>query len=205
MHTPWTLTATWTRWRPYVAAVMLLCAGATSAWAAPNQNALAADDGLGQFLLSQGLVKQIDRLRERTNAVSSQLAINAMGLIGVPYVWGGSQTDEGLDCSGLVQAVYAQASGVLLPRRAAEQAAAATPIADSDLRPGDLVFFNTLRRAFSHVGIYVGEGKFVHAPKPGAAVRIESMNKRYWQHRFEGARRVDLARTATHAAVTNTP
>lgn len=172
--------------------------------AAPNSHA-TAPDSIGNFLVAQGLVQQIDGLRERTNALSSQLAMNAMGLIGVPYVWGGSQTNKGLDCSGLVQAVYKQASGVVLPRNASQQAAAATPIDNNELRPGDLVFFNTLRRAFSHVGIYVGEGKFVHAPKPGAAVRIESMNKRYWQHRFEGARRVDLARTATHAAVTNTP
>ena len=190
-------------WQHAVVAVCLcVCTGLS--WAEPPKSETEADS-IGQFLMSQGLIKQIDYLRERTNVMSSQLALNAMGLIGVPYVWGGSQTNKGLDCSGLVQAVYQQASGLLLPRRAAEQAAAATPITDQELRPGDLVFFNTLKRAFSHVGIYVGEGKFVHAPKPGAAVRVEDMTKRYWQRRFEGARRVDLAQSRQPRSDTITP
>jgi cell wall-associated NlpC family hydrolase len=172
--------------------------------AAPTSHA-TAPDSIGNFLVAQGLVQQIDGLRERTNALSSQLAMNAMGLIGVPYVWGGSQTNKGLDCSGLVQAVYKQASGVVLPRNASQQAAAATPIDNNELRPGDLVFFNTLRRAFSHVGIYVGDGKFVHAPKPGAVVRIEDMTKTYWQRRFEGGRRVDLSGSPLASSATNAP
>ena len=190
------------RTRLSAACVVLSCCTAPLAWGGPTDN---SQDSIGQFLLSQGLVQQIDKLRGQTNALSSQLALNALGLIGVPYIWGGSQTSEGLDCSGLVQAVYQQASGLVLPRRAAEQAAAATPISTQELRPGDLVFFNTLRRAFSHVGIYVGDGKFVHAPKPGASVRLEDMNKNYWQRRFEGGRRVELAQTPATVAVTNAP
>jgi cell wall-associated NlpC family hydrolase len=98
--------------------------------------------------------------------------------------------------------MYEQSLGLLLPRRANEQAAATERIDKSDLQPGDLVFFNTMRRAFSHVGIYVGDGKFIHSPKPGAQVRVEDMRAGYWQTRFDGARRVlasqfDSANTAT--------
>jgi cell wall-associated NlpC family hydrolase len=89
-----------------------------------------------------------------------------------------------------VRAMYEQTIGLLLPRRAAEQAAATEAIDKKDLQPGDLVFFNTLKRAFSHVGIYVGEGKFIHSPKPGAQVRVEDMGQSYWKRRFNGARRV---------------
>ena len=113
-----------------------------------------------------------------------------MGFLGVPYRRGGNTAETGFDCSGFVRAMYGQTIGLILPRRANEQAAATQTIDREDLQPGDLVFFNTLRRAFSHVGIYVGEGKFIHAPKPGAEVRVESMGGRYWQTRFDGARRV---------------
>ena len=112
-----------------------------------------------------------------------------MGFLGVPYKFGGNN-ENGIDCSGLVRTIYQQSIGLLLPRRAEQQAAATESIDKSELRPGDLVFFNTLRRAFSHVGIYVGEGKFIHAPKPGAEVRVESLSVGYWQRRFDGARRV---------------
>jgi len=116
-----------------------------------------------------------------------------MGLIGVPYIWGGSKTSVGLDCSGLVQSVYQQTARIRLPRSTAEQAAATEVIPPEALRPGDLVFFNTLNRPFSHVGIYVGENRFVHAPKPGARVRISSMSREYWANRFDGARRAITA------------
>ncbi len=79
----------------------------------------------------------------------------------------------------------------MLPRRAADQAAATQAISKEELKPGDLVFFNTMRRAFSHVGIYIGEGKFIHAPRSGSSVRVDDMNSSYWNTRFNGARRVD--------------
>ena len=88
------------------------------------------------------------------------------------------------------RAMYEQSIGLVLPRRANEQAAATQTIDRTDLKPGDLVFFNTMRRAFSHVGIYVGDGKFIHAPRSGAQVRVEDMREAYWQTRFNGARRV---------------
>jgi cell wall-associated NlpC family hydrolase len=86
--------------------------------------------------------------------------------------------------------MYEQTVGLILPRRAEQQAATTQKIERSELQPGDLVFFNTMRRAFSHVGIYVGEGKFIHSPKPGAEVRVEDMGVSYWNRRFDGARRV---------------
>jgi cell wall-associated NlpC family hydrolase len=138
---------------------------------------------------------------------ASELAANAMGFLGVPYRRGGSSADTGFDCSGFVRAMYEQTIGLVLPRRANEQAAATEKIDKQDLQPGDLVFFNTMRRAFSHVGIYVGGGKFIHAPKPGAQVRVEDMGGSYWARRFDGARRVtgssDAPAVAATAAIAN--
>ena len=118
------------------------------------------------------------------------LVDNALLFLGVPYRPGGSRADIGFDCSGFVKAVYAQTLGVILPRRAAQQANTTLRIDASDLQPGDLVFFNTMRRAFSHVGIYIGDGQFVHSPRPGERVRIDRMDLSYWKRRFDGARRV---------------
>ena len=121
---------------------------------------------------------------------ASNLVLTAMGVLGVPYRRGGNSLDTGFDCSGFVKAMYEQTVGLILPRRANEQAAATQKIDRKELQPGDLVFFNTLRRAFSHVGIYIGDGKFIHSPKPGAQVRVEDMSGPYWAPRFDGARRV---------------
>ncbi len=123
---------------------------------------------------------------------TSELITTAMGFVGVPYRRGGTSAEIGFDCSGFVRAAFEQAKGLVLPRRASEQAAATEVIDKKDLQPGDLVFFNTMRRAFSHVGIYLGEGKFIHSPRSGAQVRVEDMGSRYWQRRFNGARRVAM-------------
>ena len=120
----------------------------------------------------------------------SALVVAAMGALGVPYRRGGNGYDSGFDCSGFVRALYEQNFGLLLPRRAAEQANATQDIGREELKPGDLVFFNTLGRAFSHVGIYVGDHRFIHSPRSGAVVRIEDMRVNYWNRRFNGARRV---------------
>ena len=120
----------------------------------------------------------------------SELVVTAMGAIGVPYRRGGNTYDAGFDCSGFVRAVYEQTLGLMLPRQAVQQAAATYVIDRESLQPGDLVFFNTMRRQFSHVGIYVGDNKFIHSPKPGSAVRVEDMGQTYWTRRFNGARRV---------------
>ena len=172
----------------------LLALAVCLAWAGPSHN--TADD-MEKLLAEKGLLTQIgDQVNQVRHAVgekASELVFNAMGFLGVPYQRGGTSAESGFDCSGFVRAMYQQTIGLILPRSADQQAAATQTIAKSDLKPGDLVFFNTLRRAFSHVGIYVGDNKFIHSPKPGAEVRVEDMRIGYWQTRFDGARRVEAA------------
>lgn len=122
----------------------------------------------------------------RSNA---EVAITAKLALGAPYRSGGNN-DAGYDCSGFVFALYKQTRGVTLPRSAEQQAAATQKISTGDLQPGDLVFFNTLHRSYSHVGIYVGNNQFIHSPNSGARVRTEDMRVAYWSRRFDGARRV---------------
>ncbi len=164
----------------------LVLAGA--AYANPPES----DDAMVGLLSERGLLARISDVGIEVGAKASDLVINAMGFLGVPYRRGGSSIDTGFDCSGFVRAIYEQTAGLLLPRNAAQQAATTQKIERSDLQPGDLVFFNTMRRAFSHVGIYVGEGKFIHAPRSGAEVRVEDMGVAYWARRFDGARRVPV-------------
>ncbi|WP_438394657.1 C40 family peptidase [Caballeronia sp. DA-9] len=111
-------------------------------------------------------------------------------MIGVPYSWGGNTPEQGLDCSGFVRYVYQKATGILLPRVSSQISRQGVAVSQTDLHPGDLVFFNTTRGTATHVGIYVGENQFIHAPKKGAFVRIESMKSAYWTRRYYGARRV---------------
>jgi cell wall-associated NlpC family hydrolase len=173
-----------------IAVLLALAAAAQAQPANPEED-------LHRFMAEKGFMERLGTVRERitdTTAritdTTSELVVTAMGFLGVPYRRGGNSAETGFDCSGFVKAIYEQTVGLVLPRRANEQAAATQEIDKRDLKPGDLVFFNTLRRAFSHVGIYVGDGKFIHSPKPGAQVRVEDMNGSYWQRRFDGARRV---------------
>lgn len=157
-------------------------------------SATHADD-MDKLLAEKGLLgrlgSQIDQATQSVRDKASELVFNAMGFLGVPYRRGGNSVETGgFDCSGFVRAMYEQTVGLVLPRRSAEQAAATQEIDKSELKPGDLVFFNTMRSAFSHVGIYVGDNKFIHSPKPGASVRVEDMRVAYWERRFNGARRV---------------
>ena len=154
------------------------------------------NDDLDKFISDKGLLGQIEQVRQTVGDRASELVMNAMGFLGVPYRRGGNTVETGFDCSGFVRAMFEQTVGHLLPRRADEQAAATQMIDRSDLKPGDLVFFNTMRKAFSHVGIYVGNGKFIHSPKPGAEVRVEDMGVAYWARRFDGARRVPVETNA---------
>lgn len=165
---------------------------------APVATSSNAGDDLDKMLLARGLIEKVQQAgNAAANQVSNvtsaagEIVISAMGFLGLPYKRGGNSFDTGFDCSGFVKALYAQTVGKVLPRSAAEQAAQTTKIESTDLQPGDLVFFNTMRRAFSHVGIYVGDGKFIHSPKPGAEVRIEDMHTKYWDKRYDGARRVE--------------
>ena len=160
----------------------------------------SSGDDMDRLLADKGLLTQIDLVRQNVSHKASELVVNAMGFLGVPYKRGGNNAETGFDCSGFVRSMYQQSIGLLLPRKAEEQAYVTQRIHKTDLRPGDLVFFNTMRRAFSHVGIYVGEGKFIHSPKPGSEVRIDSMDMDYWQGRFDGARRVPEAMTTSFQA-----
>jgi cell wall-associated NlpC family hydrolase len=120
----------------------------------------------------------------------SEAALIALSLVGTRYAAGGGSPETGFDCSGLVAYVFARSMQLRLPRNTFDLARASAAVEPGELRPGDLVFYNTQRRAFSHVGIYLGESRFVHAPSTGGAVRIEAMDLRYWAQRFDGARRV---------------
>ena len=121
---------------------------------------------------------------------AQDLAIYALGMIGVDYRWGGESPDSGLDCSGLVRHVFQTVTGVTLPRTSKELSRIGAPIQRGDLKPGDLVFFDTRRFAFSHVGIYLGDDRFIHAPSRGSEVEIAELSNGYWRKHFNGARRL---------------
>ena len=132
----------------------------------------------------------LTRLQDLTSQ-ASDLALRARSLIGVRYKYGGDSPENGLDCSGLVRYVFKDFRGAELPRTSAEISRLGERVDAKELQPGDLVFYNTLRRGFSHVGIYLGDNKFIHAPARGGEVRIESMDVSYWKKRFNGARRLN--------------
>ncbi|WKB53712.1 C40 family peptidase [Eleftheria terrae] len=159
-------------------------------------------DPVSQFLAEKGLVapaapapapapEEKRGLMAHVRDTTSEMVMTAMNFLGVPYRRGGDSAEEGFDCSGFTRYIFERSLGLVLPRRADEQAKAPglIKISKDDLKPGDLVFFNTLRATFSHVGIYIGEGKFIHSPRSGSEVRIEDMRISYWTKRFTGARR----------------
>lgn len=117
----------------------------------------------------------------------------ARSLIGTPYKYGGNSPDTGFDCSGFVDHVFRHTLGIKLPRSSYEISQVGHAISKSSLHTGDLVFFNTLHRKFSHVGIYLGGERFIHAPSSGGGVRTENMREDYWKTRYEGARRIALS------------
>lgn len=163
---------------------------------APSDEARSAADPITHFLTERGLLSEhgaavANGWTSNASAWASDLVLGAMNFLGVPYRRGGESAEDGFDCSGFTRHVFEHSVGLVLPRRSAEQARAPGWLAiDRDeLKPGDLVFFNTLRSTFSHVGIYVGDGKFIHAPRTGATVRVEDMRGSYWTRRYDGARR----------------
>ncbi len=129
---------------------------------------------------------------DNEEARMNSLAIYAMSLSDTPYQYGGNSRENGFDCSGFVQFVFQNALGLKLPRSSAEMSRAGTPLQSHQLKPGDLVFFNTTRSQFSHVGIFIGEHRFVHSPRSGKAITIASMNDGYWRARYNGARRIPV-------------
>ena len=174
-------------------------------------NKSVANDAVSRFLAERGLVpapesapaKLLDSVRDTAN----DLVLSAMNFLGVRYTRGGNSVESGFDCSGFTRHIFEMSVGLVLPHRAEEQARMSSllPIKQEDLKPGDLVFFNTMKRTFSHVGIYVGDGRFIHAPRAGSAVRVEDMRDAYWAKRFTGARRADLAPAAKAAIEPTAP
>lgn len=166
---------------PCLRALSLLAAvalsGCASLTTAPQTTASRAPDGYAQLP------------QARPEVVSY-----ALSLQGTPYRYGGSSPREGFDCSGFVYHVYSQ-DGLRLPRTSSEMARTLLAISAEQLRPGDLVFFNTSGRPFSHVGVYIGNNQFVHAPsRRGQHVKISNLNETYWKARLEGFRRPESPR-----------
>ena len=198
------------RLRPALASLALGLALAAGAQAAPEGTAadpiakLLADRGLGDPDKVPAAVPPseyafVQTMRDK----ASDMVLSAMNFLGVRYRRGGNSAEEGFDCSGFTRYVFENSLGLVLPRRADQQAGLAglLHVKRDDLRPGDLVFFNTMRHAFSHVGIYIGDGRFIHAPRSGSQVRIEDMREAYWTKRYNGARRAESEVGGTLAAI----
>ena len=124
-------------------------------------------------------------------APAQDMLLQAMSLIGVKYKYGGATPEAGLDCSGFVRYVFQNSMNIALPHNALAMAQSGSRINKEELKPGDLVFFNTLGRTFSHVGIYMGDNRFIHSPRAGKSVEITNIGQSYWSSRFTGARRYD--------------
>lgn len=133
-------------------------------------------------------------------ATGADVVVGALALLGTPYRYGG-RTPAGFDCSGFVGYVYGETRGLTLPRRSEDIVRMGAELSRDALAPGDLVFFNTLGRRYSHVGIFIGDGRFVHAPARGGRVRIERLADPYWTARYNGARRPELAAPQTQRIV----
>jgi len=127
---------------------------------------------------------------EHSNVSNSELTDYAQSLLGVPYRYGGSEPDSGFDCSGFVGHVYEHVAGIKLPRNSNQISQHGRFVYRSELRSGDLVFFNTMRRKFSHVGIYLGNDTFIHSPSSGGSIRIDEMSNPYWEKNYNGGRRI---------------
>lgn len=191
--------------RVAIAALCLVLAGC----AGTKQSAdvfVIDDQDIALALLSDdpiGTLTARNKARNQSHAPNTNPMIGeALEQLGIRYSYGGSSPDTGFDCSGLVAYSAQQSLGLKLPRSASAIAAMGASVDKAQLQPGDLVFFNTLGRRYSHVGIYLGDEKFVHSPSAGGVVRIEKMTMRYWSKRYNGARRLDgnLLATATNKA-----
>jgi cell wall-associated NlpC family hydrolase len=166
--------------RPLIVVAMVLL-HATSAQCAQRH----ADLTLAEAAHAS-LAEAADRMLQGTR----EIGLFALSLVGIDYLYGGESPERGLDCSGLIRYVFQHVTGVTLPRTAQELSRIGKDIRAADLEPGDLVFFNTRRFAFSHVGIYLGNDRFIHAPSRGGEVGVASLGSAYWQKRYNGARRL---------------
>jgi len=167
-------------------AVILACAGfahAEEVSDAPKESMFQA----GKSYFSRASDRLVDSVSEKSESLINQ----AMAVIGVRYRWNAELPQSGLDGSSFVAYVFKDKLGFLLPNKSTQMSRVGKPINRDDLQPGDLVFFNTMRLTFSHVGIYVGDNKFIHSPSKGASVRVDDLGSVYWDRRFDGARRLD--------------
>lgn len=156
--------------------------------AAPARNDLVLER---QLQTSAASTQDIDEASWPERA--REILVNALSLTGVRYQYGGKSPESGFDCSGFVRYVYQQAANLSLPHSARAISQLGKTIPKNELQPGDLVFFNTLRSTFSHVGIYLGNNRFIHSPSSGGGVRVENMQDSYWQKRFNGAQRIEAS------------
>ena len=178
------------RKRNYLAALAIMLSTASAHGAEPEPPGALITITESTDSLASSIPPEAASFLARAAAGATSLADSALAFLGVGYRFGGNSPDRGFDCSGLVRRVFQEALGMNLPRTAHEMSQMGSNVRVEDLKPGDLVFFNTMRRAFSHVGIYLGDNKFVHAPSSGGVVRVEDMRIPYWTERFNGARRV---------------
>jgi len=125
-------------------------------------------------------------------STAQEIILHALGQTGVKYKYGGINPDSGFDCSGFVRYVFQEAANLTLPHGARAMSQIGKKVDENELQPGDLVFFNTMKSVYSHVGIYVGNNRFIHAPRTGSSISVADMNDSYWSKRFTGARRVDV-------------
>ncbi|WP_175129669.1 C40 family peptidase [Achromobacter piechaudii] len=163
-----------------------------------------ADDPIG-LLVSQKFKRDRQNAKGISSGVNGDNAMvsEALNYLGIRYRFGGSTPDTGFDCSGLVAYSAERSLGLKLPRNAAEIAQQGVSVDKNELKAGDLVFFNTMGRRYSHVGIYLGDDRFVHSPSAGGVVRVESMTMAYWTKRYNGARRLDNSLMASARAANN--
>lgn len=178
--------------RPLIRIRILAQAGVLAAglWVSHAAQSYEATPAQAPQSKTQRALAKLQDMTDHVTSQASDLAVEAMSMLGIKYRYGGDTPESGLDCSGLVRYVFKAALGTDLPRTSAEISRVGEKVDSHDLKPGDLVFYNTLRRGFSHVGIYLGDSKFIHSPHTGGEVRIESMNLEYWKKRFNGARRI---------------
>lgn len=160
----------------------VLCAVAMLQAAPARAASPPADRGEDPPTLAAAASRMVDGTRE--------VAMFALSLVGIDYRYGGETPDRGLDCSGLIRYVFQETTGVTLPRTARELSRLGQRIAARDLEPGDLVFFNTRHFPNSHVGIYLGDDRFIHAPSRGGEVGVALLSAQYWRQRYNGARRL---------------
>ena len=162
---------------------------------APAETSAAIESAVPKESMFQAgkayLAKVSDRLADTVTGKSEELINRAMEVIGVRYRWDTELPQSGLDGSSFVGYVFKDKLGFLLPRKSTQMSRVGKPISREELQPGDLVFFNTMRLTFSHVGIYVGDNKFIHSPSKGTSVRVDDLGSLYWDKRFDGARRLD--------------